>query len=200
MSRTFTSQWFKKQCSWIDSRINHKIPDVLRIVSQAATMCSRRYQRSTMRVNISEVLNISANGNVDASFESRLNSTYPTSKVGIVRLLGSSEADENSYYVWSSYYVRSSGVPRGVVWGFNPHPKFRNFDKVPKIKKILLYEMKFIVPNYSCLQNPWLRGGGTATRSPFSLSSVLNWICWTPPPPNKILGYATGQIVSGITT
>jgi len=25
--------------------------------------------------------------------------------------------------------------------------------KVPKIKKILLYEMKFLVPNYSCLQN-----------------------------------------------
>jgi len=23
-----------------------------------------------------------------------------------------------------------------------------------KIKKILLYEMKFLVPNYSCLQNP----------------------------------------------
>ena len=50
--------------------------------------------------------------------------------------------------------------------------------KVPKIKKILLYEMKFLVPNYSCLQNPWL--GVTAPRSPFSLSSVLNWICWTP--------------------
>ena len=30
--------------------------------------------------------------------------------------------------------------------------------KVPKIKKILLYEMKFLVPNYSCLQNPWLEG------------------------------------------
>ena len=30
--------------------------------------------------------------------------------------------------------------------------------KVPKIKKILLYEMKFLVPNYSCLQNAW-RGG-----------------------------------------
>jgi len=27
-----------------------------------------------------------------------------------------------------------------------------------KIKKILLYEMKFLVPNYSCLQNPWLEG------------------------------------------
>jgi len=26
--------------------------------------------------------------------------------------------------------------------------------KVPKTKKILLYEMKFLVPNYSCLQNP----------------------------------------------
>jgi len=28
--------------------------------------------------------------------------------------------------------------------------------KVPKMKKILLYEMKFLVPNYSCLQDPWL--------------------------------------------
>ena len=28
--------------------------------------------------------------------------------------------------------------------------------KVPKIKKILLYEMKLLVPKYSCLQNPWL--------------------------------------------
>jgi len=26
--------------------------------------------------------------------------------------------------------------------------------KVPKIKKILIYEMKFLVPNFSCLQNP----------------------------------------------
>jgi len=30
--------------------------------------------------------------------------------------------------------------------------------KVPKIKKILLHEMKFLAPNYSCLQNPWLGG------------------------------------------
>ena len=42
--------------------------------------------------------------------------------------------------------------------------------KVPKIEKILLYEMKFIVSNYSCLQNPWI--GGYAPRSPFSLSST----------------------------
>ena len=26
--------------------------------------------------------------------------------------------------------------------------------KVPKIKELLLYEMKFLVPNYSYLQNP----------------------------------------------
>ena len=55
--------------------------------------------------------------------------------------------------------------------------------KVPKIKKILLYEMKFLVLNYSCLQIPW--PGGTAPRSPFSLSSVLSWICWTLPPPEQ---------------
>ena len=30
--------------------------------------------------------------------------------------------------------------------------------KVPKIKKILLNELKFLVPNYSCLRNPWLGG------------------------------------------
>jgi len=30
--------------------------------------------------------------------------------------------------------------------------------KVPKIKKILLYEMKFLARNYSCLQNPRLGG------------------------------------------
>jgi len=56
--------------------------------------------------------------------------------------------------------------------------------KVPKIEKILLYEIKFIVPNYGCLQDPWI--GGYAPRSPFSLSSVLNWIRWNPP--KKFLG------------
>ena len=46
--------------------------------------------------------------------------------------------------------------------------------------------MKFLVTNYSCLQNPWL--GGTAHRSLFSLSST-EFV--EPPPPNKIPGYAT---------
>ena len=59
--------------------------------------------------------------------------------------------------------------------------------------------MRFIVPNYSCPQNPWL--GGYVPRSPFSLSSVLNWICWNPSPPKKIPGYATvtqGLLVSAM--
>ena len=48
--------------------------------------------------------------------------------------------------------------------------------KVPNIKTILLHEMKFLVPNYSCLQSPWL--GGYRPQIPFLY--VLNWICWTP--------------------
>ena len=62
--------------------------------------------------------------------------------------------------------------------------------KVPKIKKILLYETKFLVPNYSCLKNPWL--GGYRPQIP-----VLSILCpqlnlLNPLPPNKIPGYATG--------
>ena len=60
-----------------------------------------------------------------------------------------------------------------------------NSFKVPQIKKILLYEMKFLVPNYSCLQNPWLGGYCPQIR----LLSVLNWMCKTPPPRRtKFLG------------
>ena len=55
--------------------------------------------------------------------------------------------------------------------------------KVPKIEKILLYEMKFLVPNYSCLQNPWL--GGYRPQIPvFSvLCPQLN--CLNLPPPEQ---------------
>ena len=60
--------------------------------------------------------------------------------------------------------------------------------KVQIIKKMLLYEMKFLVPNYSCLQNPWL--GATAPRSP-TLCPQLNPLK-PPPPEKKIPGYATG--------
>ena len=47
--------------------------------------------------------------------------------------------------------------------------------------------MKFLVQNYSCLQN--LSVGGTAPTSPFPLSSTE--FIEHPPPPNKIPGYAT---------
>jgi len=46
--------------------------------------------------------------------------------------------------------------------------------KVPKIKKILLYEMKFLLPNYSCLQNPWL--GGLPPPDPSTLCPQLNFL------------------------
>ena len=61
--------------------------------------------------------------------------------------------------------------------------------KVPRIKKILPYEMKFLVPNYSCLQNPWL--GSFRPQIP-----ILSLLCpqlnlLTPPiPRKKIPGYA----------
>ena len=58
--------------------------------------------------------------------------------------------------------------------------------KVPKIKKILLYEMKFLVQNYSCLQNPWQ--GGYRPQIP-----VLSVLCpqlnlLNPHPRTKFLG------------
>ena len=46
--------------------------------------------------------------------------------------------------------------------------------KVPKIKKVLLYEMKFLVPNYSCLQNPWL--GGYRPQTPEQKSWIRHWL------------------------
>jgi hypothetical protein len=62
--------------------------------------------------------------------------------------------------------------------------------KLPKIKKLLLYEMKFLVPNYSWLRNPWLGGRGLPPPDPLSLSSTK---FFEPPHPNKFPGYATGQ-------
>ena len=43
--------------------------------------------------------------------------------------------------------------------------------------------MKFLLPNYSCFQNPWLGG----YRPQIPVLSVLNWICWTPPPRTNFL-------------
>jgi hypothetical protein len=53
--------------------------------------------------------------------------------------------------------------------------------KVPQIKKILLHKMKFLVPNYSCLQNPWL--GGYRLQIPVLSLSSTEFV--EPPPPKK---------------
>ena len=50
--------------------------------------------------------------------------------------------------------------------------------------------MKFLVPNYSCLQNPWLRGYRPHIPVPSVLCPQLNLL--NPPSPKKIPGYATG--------
>ena len=61
--------------------------------------------------------------------------------------------------------------------------------KVSKIKKILLYERKFLVQNYSCLQNPCLEGYRPQIPVLSVLCPQLNLLN---PQPNKIPGYATG--------
>ena len=62
--------------------------------------------------------------------------------------------------------------------------------KIPKIKKILLYEMKFLVPNYSCLQ---IRGLPLPDPLLSVLRPQLNLL--NPSPPKKIPGYATDDFV-----
>ena len=57
--------------------------------------------------------------------------------------------------------------------------------KVTKIKKILLYEMKFLVLNYSCLQNPWL--GGYHPQIPV-LSVLCPQLNLLNPPQTKFVG------------
>jgi hypothetical protein len=85
------------------------------------------------------------------------------------------------------------GVPRGGVQTPLPPPKFRSYDKAEPNSQ---FRRKYIRNNLTRIRVPLickLSGtpdyGATAPRSPFSLPSVLNWICWTPP--NKIPVYAT---------
>ena len=52
--------------------------------------------------------------------------------------------------------------------------------------------MKFLVPSYSCLQNPWIRG--YRPQIPF-LSVLCPQLNLLNPPPKKIPGYATGPRV-----
>ena len=74
----------------------------------------------------------------------------------------------------------------------------KNSVNVPTIKKILLYEMKFLVPKYSCLQNPWLGGYRPQIPALSALCPQLNLL--NPPTPNKIPGYATVKHQNSDTT
>ena len=69
--------------------------------------------------------------------------------------------------------------------------------KVPKIKKILLYEMKFLVPNYSCLQNPWLGSYRPQVPGLFVLSSAE---FDEPPHRTKFLGTALTRRIYAVST
>jgi len=60
-----------------------------------------------------------------------------------------------------------------------------NSPKVPKIKKILLCEMKFLAPNYSCLQDHWLEGYHPQIPDLSVLCPQLNLLN---PPQTKFLG------------
>jgi hypothetical protein len=46
----------------------------------------------------------------------------------------------------------------GGVGGSTPPPKFRNFNEVPKIKKILLYEIKICCTKLQLPPEPLTRG------------------------------------------
>jgi hypothetical protein len=62
-----------------------------------------------------------------------------------------------------------------------------NSTKYQKLRKLYYMKWNFLYQITAASRTPDY--GTTAPRSPFSLSSVLNWICW--PPSNKIPGYAT---------
>ena len=70
-----------------------------------------------------------------------------------------------------------------------------NSIKVAKIKKILLYEMKFLLPNYSCIREPLTRGLLPPVPHSLCLMSPTEFVEPTPPPPsNKIPGYDIASV------
>jgi hypothetical protein len=100
---------------------------------------------------------------------------------------------QKNWYVHTVYknYMNAvfSGIPRGV-WEVQTPPKFRSFDKAKPNSQLC---GKYVHNNLIRIQVSLIcKLSGTpdyranAPRSPFSLPSVLNWICLTtpPPPPN----------------
>jgi hypothetical protein len=92
----------------------------------------------------------------------------------------------------SSNFVFISVAYRGGFGGFTPSPpKFRNFDKAEpnsQFRGKYIRNLIIIWVSLICKLSGTPDQGATALRSPFSLPSVLNWICWNPQPPKKFLG------------
>jgi hypothetical protein len=90
--------------------------------------------------------------------------------------------------------IISSGVPRGV-YGVQtlppPQKKIRSFDKGKLYSqfcgKYFYDNLIRIQVSLFCKFSGTPDYGATTPRFPFSLLSVLNWICWTPHP-EKFLG------------
>jgi hypothetical protein len=105
-------------------------------------------------------------------------------------LLSCNELCSVSYKWGSAAYQRGWGVGDSIP------PPSRNSEVLTKLSRIpSSVEKHLYQPNkntgFTHLQierNPWLEGH----RLQIPIFSVLNWICWTIPPPNKIPGYATG--------
>jgi hypothetical protein len=103
---------------------------------------------------------------------------------------------ENNCEWYISTRWHTEGVGGGVgVFKPPPTPKLRSFDKAEPNSQ---FRGKYIRNNLIRIRGSLIckligtpDEGATAPRSPFCLPCVLNWICWTPPPPNKISGYAT---------
>jgi hypothetical protein len=89
-----------------------------------------------------------------------------------------------SRYLWPRTGLETVAY-QGGFGGSNPSPpKFRSFDKAEPNSQ---FHGKYIRNLIRVLVSLIFKLSGTpdkgATRTPFSLPSFLNWICWTPPPP-----------------
>jgi hypothetical protein len=81
--------------------------------------------------------------------------------------------------------------------GVGVHPLPKNSEVLTKPSQIPWFRGKYIRKNLIRIRGSLVcklsETPATAPRPPFSLPSVLNWICWTPPPPRtKFLGTPLG--------
>jgi hypothetical protein len=124
---------------------------------------------------------------------------------------GASKGDQTAedYSIWPTGFEISYGHMAQSQWRTEggclgcsnpPTPKFQSFDKSePNSQfcgKYIHKNLIRILVSLICILSGTSEQGAAASRPPFCLPSVLNWICWTPTTPhpqNKVPGYATAQ-------